>query len=160
MQDQQNLFQFPDESNNEPESNAQQNRKSWFEHNINVGNDTASTNSAPIYEPPFWQEVEPDQQFTSAKTENPLISGLDGLNFNIPSQQPPSSNGDPQVSQKPEAKKGPEVSRIDEVKANFKKQEQDQIAWEISRQKYDDRIQNWIGRGPIKNHIRVLLCTL
>ena len=26
--------------------------------------------------------------------------------------------------------------------------------------KYEDRISNWIGRGPMKNHIKVLLCTL
>jgi hypothetical protein len=38
--------------------------------------------------------------------------------------------------------------------------EQNKKNWEQAQKKYDDRINNWIGRGPIKNHIRVLLCTL
>lgn len=26
--------------------------------------------------------------------------------------------------------------------------------------KHEERISHWIGRGPVKNHVRVLLCTL
>lgn len=31
---------------------------------------------------------------------------------------------------------------------------------EKAHEKYELRIDNWIGRGPMKNNIKVLLCTL
>ncbi len=32
--------------------------------------------------------------------------------------------------------------------------------WEKAQLKYEDKLQFWVGKGPLKNHIRVLLCTL
>ena len=30
----------------------------------------------------------------------------------------------------------------------------------MAQTRHEERINHWIGRGPIKNHVRVLLCTV
>ena len=42
----------------------------------------------------------------------------------------------------------------------FLKDEKDKESREKAHEKYEEKISNWIGRGPMKNHIKVLLCTL
>ena len=49
---------------------------------------------------------------------------------------------------------------MDNLKNMMNADEMKKKNWEQAQRKYDDKINNWIGRNVIKNHIRVLLCTL
>jgi hypothetical protein len=48
---------------------------------------------------------------------------------------------------------------MDDVKQIFNKEKENQQNWEKAYDRNEDKIANWVGR-PMKNHVRVLLCTL
>ena len=52
------------------------------------------------------------------------------------------------------------MTRSEEVKGFFDKEEKDREDRDAAYQKFENPIQNWIGRGMIKNNIKILLCTV
>lgn len=46
------------------------------------------------------------------------------------------------------------------MKNIFNQQNIQKENWDKASTKHEDRINNWVSRGGMKNHIRVLLCTL
>lgn len=42
----------------------------------------------------------------------------------------------------------------------FAKETIDRENRDKAHEKYEQKIDMWIGRGPMKNHVKVLLCTI
>jgi len=91
---------------------------------------------------------------------NSGFSGLDGLNLQF--EQPSSGiNNDAAADQIPDPQQQPGVakSRLEEVKLINEARLEAQNEQEAAREKHRIRLERWVG-NPVKNHIRVLLCTL
>eukprot|EP00347_Sterkiella_histriomuscorum_P006821 403351303 len=106
-----------------------------------------TTNQQQTYQPPTSQfgndlfdlNFNSDPVPTTNNSQQTNSSMPDGLNFN-----------QPQVSQ----------TKVEQVRNIFNEEQKRQNEWHSAQEKHDIRLNMWVGNGPMKNHIRVLLCTL
>jgi len=80
------------------------------------------------------------------------LSGLSGLVFSPVDETPAETESQ---SDKPSEPK----TRLEEVKELNMAREKASDETEVAREKHRMRLDQWVGH-PVKNHIRVLLCTL
>ena len=87
------------------------------------------------------------------------LSGLGDIDFSSP--MPGANSAEDTSAAAQEAEPGPSVpkSRYEEVKEINAKREKAQNEQEAAREKHRQRLEQWVGT-PMKNHLRVLLCTL
>ena len=87
------------------------------------------------------------------------LSGLGDIDFSSPMTGANSAEDTSAAAQEAEQRPSVPKSRYEEVKEINAMREKAQNEQEAARDKHRQRLESWVGT-PMKNHLRVLLCTL